>query len=207
MQGTRPSGTGGDGDTEHRKRIGAAHLDHDGNRDAQVQREVEAVVDRRLAFCTAEREELEQLILAEQQEKAWHEQNLRMLEGEKKQLAEDLNHKEQTVKEMTDAKQNIRDQLSRTADQNESDRRKLKLFKLQSQQERLDTLQLLQQIDAAKIELGQVEQAREKIEATAQAFQEAKADLAKFDFSKVAFANALPSGGSPSPPSTAHRIN
>ena len=130
------------------------------------------------AFCTEEEEQLKKEIEKEQKEKTQHEQNLRMLEAEKRQLADVLAVKEKAVEESTGAKQKIRDKLFHIARQNEEDRRKLKQYKRQSQQERLDTSQLLQQMDAARKELEEIERASENIKAVAAAFHDAKADLA-----------------------------
>ena len=51
------------------------------------------------AFCTEEEEQLKKEIEKEQKEKTQHEQNLRMLEAEKRQLADVLAVKEKAVEE------------------------------------------------------------------------------------------------------------
>ena len=85
---------------------------------------------------------------------------------------------EKSVAEQTEIKEGTRDKLRQTAEQNEADRRKLKLYKLQSQQERLDTSMLLQQMQAARVSLSEAQAECAAIRGVAEALSEAKQDLA-----------------------------
>jgi len=156
----------------------AAIAQADVDDDASVQTLVRALVDKRLAHCASEMEALQELVHDEQEEMQSHRRALRVLEAEKKRLNDDLGLKTRSVLARTQMKEQVSEEVRQIADQNEIDRRKLSLYKMQSQQERCDTSMLLQEMQTERVKLEGAMKACELAREDARYLQAAKADLA-----------------------------